>query len=406
MQDFSIRDVRTRKVLDSRGNFTIEAEVLLNGATGIASAPAGASTGATEVVAFSSKGIDSSMEFFNREVRKALIGFNARNQVELDNILGEMDGTDNFSRLGGNMATAISMAAAKASANLLSIPLYAYVGGTLTRSIPRPMGNVIGGGKHSRNGTTIQEFLVSSQGKTFLDSIYLNSLIHHRIGELLSEKLKGQSVGVGDERAWTANISDEDAIDTVKQAAGEISAKHGVKVLLGVDFAATSFYEDGKYVYHRGKISRDEQIDYAESLVRDHKFYFIEDPLEENDFDGFATLTDRIGSKALVVGDDLYTTNEKRILKGIEKRSSNAVLIKVNQIGTLSATYRAVEAAKSAGMKTVISHRSGETTDNFIAHLAVAFGSVFIKTGTVGGERLAKLNELAAIEENMGTNNA
>ena len=406
MQDFSIKDVRVRKVLDSRGNFTIEAEVVLSGAVGIASAPAGASTGATEVVAFSAKGIDSSLDFFNRHVKNAVIGFNARNQAELDSLLGDIDGTDNFSQLGGNMATAISIASAKASANLLGIPLYAYVGGTLTRSIPRPMGNVIGGGKHSRNGTTIQEFMVSSQGKTFLDSIYLNALIHRRIGEILSENLKGQSVGVGDERAWTANISDEAAIDTVKQAASEISKAHGVKVLLGVDFAATSFFENGKYVYKKGKITRDEQIDYAESLVRDHNFYFIEDPLEENDFDGFAILTGRIGSDALVVGDDLYTTNEKRIMKGIEKKSSNAVLIKVNQIGTLSATYRAVEAAKKAGMKNVISHRSGETTDNFIAHLAVAFGSVFIKSGTIGGERLAKLNELAGIEENMGTSNA
>lgn len=406
MQDFIIRDVRARKILDSRGNFTVEAEVLLNGSKGIASAPSGASTGATEVVALSAKGIDASLNFFSTQARKKLIGFNARNQVELDKLLGDIDGTGNFSQLGGNMATAISIAAAKASANMLGIPLYAYVGGTLSRSIPRPMGNVIGGGKHSRNGTTIQEFLVSAQANTFLESMYLNTLIHKRIGQILSEKLKGQSVGVGDERAWTASISDEDAIDIVKEAAGEISSDHKVKVLLGVDFAATSFFENGKYVYPKEKFNRDQQVDYAVSFVKDHGFYFIEDPMEETDFEGFSMVTAKIGDRALIVGDDIYTTSAERISKGIEMKSSNAVLIKVNQIGTLSATYQAVEVAKKAGMRNVISHRSGETTDNFIAHLSVAFDSVFIKSGTIGGERLAKLNEVAYIEENIGSANA
>ncbi|MEM0155049.1 MAG: phosphopyruvate hydratase [Thermoplasmataceae archaeon] len=406
MNDFTIRDVRARKILDSRGNFTIEAEVHLDGVKGIASAASGASTGATEVVAFSANGIDSSINYFRDHARKALIGLNALDQVGVDRILQEIDGTDNFSRLGGNMSTAISMAVAKASSIKLGIPLYSYVGGAMARSIPRPMGNVIGGGKHSKNGTTIQEFLVSSQGSTFLESIYYNALVHRRIGQKLSEKLKGQSVGVGDERAWTANISDEEAIEIVKDSAKEISGEHKVKILLGVDFAATSYFEDGKYVYKNRKLTTDQQVDYATSFVKEHGFYFIEDPIEETDFEGFAAVTSKIGDRALVVGDDIYTTDEKRIKKGIEMKSTNAVLIKVNQIGTLTDTYRAVEASKKAGMKTVISHRSGETTDNYIAHLAVAFGSVFIKTGTIGGERLAKLNELAYIEENLGTANA
>jgi enolase len=398
---FEIKDVKMRKIIDSRGNYTVEATVILDGSYGIASAPAGASTGATEVLAFPKGGVDSGIEFFNRNVKSSLMSFHAINQVQLDSMLKDLDGSGNFSNLGGNLATAISMANAKAVANSLKIPLYRYVGGNLANSIPRPMGNVIGGGKHTRNGTTIQEFLVSSQGKTFLDSAYTNAVVHRRIGQILSDRFKDQSVGVGDERAWTANISDEDAIEILKTAVKEVSSERKMEIKLGIDFAASSFYENGKYVYRNRKLNQDQQIDYAISMVKEHGFYFVEDPMDEADFEGFARVTAAVKDRAIVVGDDLYTTNAERIKKGVEMKSTNGVLIKVNQIGTLTATYEAVKVATRAGMQNTISHRSGETTDNFIAHLAVAFSSTFIKSGTIGGERLAKLNELARIEEDL-----
>ncbi|WMT51932.1 MAG: enolase [Ferroplasma sp.] len=400
MEDIEIVDSKITKIFDSRGNPTIEATIFLNYASGTASAPAGASTGKTEVKAYPENDIDKSVDFYNKHIKNSLNGFNAINQEGFDTLLHELDGTDDFSAMGGNLATALSMANAKAVANYLEIPLYRYVGG-LNPAIPRPMGNIIGGGKHSKNGTTIQEFLVSSQGKTFYDSVFYNIMVHRRVGEKLSEKLKGQSVGLGDEKAWTADVSDEEAIEIMKAAAGEISSENKVKIYLGVDFAADSFHENGKYHYKKSIKTRDEQIDYAISLNRDHGFYYIEDPLYDSDFEGFAEITKSIGKNALIVGDDLYTTNASRIQKGIEMKSTNAVLIKVNQIGTLSDTVTSVKLATKNAMDTVVSHRSGETTDDFIASLAVAFNSRFIKTGTIGGERLAKLNEVIRLEEDL-----
>lgn len=398
---FEIRDVKVRKVLDSRGRYTIEADIFLDGAYGRCAAPSGASTGATEVIAFSNKGIDSSIEFFNSSVKSSLIGRNSLDQRGFDKLLMDLDGTYNFGLLGGNMATALSIANAKAAASKLGIPLYSLAGGNFANRIPLPLGNVIGGGKHSRNGTTIQEFLVSSHGETFLKSIYTNTLVHKKIGELLAEKLPNVSIGVGDERAWTASISDEDAIEIMKQAVSQISEETGTKIDLATDLAATSFYEKGKYVYKDSRKSEDEQIDYVKALVNEHGFALIEDPLYEDAFEGFAEVTKAVGDKCLIVGDDLYTTDTKRIQRGIEEKSSNAVLIKVNQIGTLTRTYEAVKMATKAGWENVISHRSGETTDDFIAHLSVAYSSKYIKSGTIGGERLAKLNELVRIEEEL-----
>lgn len=397
--DFEILDIRVRKVIDSRGNYTVEADVFLPFAAGRSSAPSGASTGGTEVMSFPNGGVDASIEFFNSKARDSILGFNSLDQRGFDEYLKEIDGTGNFEQLGGNLATALSIANAKAAANQLDIPLYRYVGGALVNKFPRPIGNVIGGGKHSINGTTIQEFLVSAQAETFLDSMFINALVHKRIGQKLADRFKGVSIGVGDERAWTASISDGEAIQILKDSVKEVSEEKHVKIYLGADLAATSFYENGKYVYRDSVKTVDEQIDYVKSMVNDDGFYFIEDPLQEDDFAGFAEITKAVGDRSLIVGDDIYTTNVERIRKGIEYGSSNAVLIKVNQIGTLSSTYEAVELAKKAKMENVISHRSGETTDDFIAHLSVAFGSKFIKSGTIGGERLAKLNEVARIEE-------
>lgn len=401
LSQIPILDAKARKVIDSRGNFTVEVSVFLEYATGTCSSPSGASTGATEMHAFPKGGPDESLSYFEKNLKSKLIGFNALDQQGLDTFLRENDGTEYLSNMGGNLATAISMANAKAVSAVLDVPLYRYVGGALARRMPRPMGNVIGGGRHSKNGTTIQEFLVSSQGKTFLESAYVNTRVHKRIGELISDKLKGVSVGVGDERAWTASIDDLEAVDIIKQAAKEVSSEFKTKILLGTDFAATEYFKDGKYHYKNEVKSRDEQIDFANYFSGELGFYFIEDPMEDTDFEGFAEVTAKAGSRSVIVGDDIYTTNPERIRKGIELKSSNGVLIKVNQIGTLSSTQEAVRIATEAGMSRTVSHRSGETTDDFIAHLSVAFGAEFIKSGTIGGERLAKLNELIRIEEDL-----
>lgn len=401
IEELPIKEILLRKIFDSRGNLTVEAEVHTDFSDGVASAPAGASTGATEVKAFPKDGIDAGFRFFEEKIRDKLLGFNSYNQRGLDSLIMETDGTEYLENLGGNLSTAISIANARAVSNYLGIPLYRYMGGAMCRELPRPMGNVIGGGKHSRNGTTIQEFLVSSQGKTFFESAYYNILVHRRIGELLSGKFPKFSVGVGDERAWTASVSDAEAIDIVKTAAAEISSDKKVKILLGMDFAASSFYNNGKYDYREGKKTRDQQIDYAISMSKEHGFYFIEDPMYEDDFEGYAEVTKKVKDRSLVVGDDLYTTNPQRIQKGIEMGSTNGVLIKVNQIGSLSRTSDAVEVSRKGGMINTISHRSGETTDDYIAHLSVVYNSRFIKTGTIGGERLAKINELVRIEEEL-----
>ena len=290
LSQIPIVDIRARKVIDSRGNFTVEAIVDLEYSTGICSSPSGASTGATEMQAFPKGGPDESIKFFENNLKNRLIGFNSLDQQGLDTLLREMDGSEYLSNLGGNMATAISVANAKAVAQALDIPLYRYVGGMFSRSLPRPMGNVIGGGRHSRNGTTIQEFLVSTQGKTFMESAYVNTRVHRRIGELLSDKLKGVSVGVGDERAWTASIDDLEAVEIIKQATKELSNEHKVKILLGVDFAATEFFKEGKYHYKKEVMSRDQQIDFAASFTNELGFYFNEDPIEDTDFVDFSSM--------------------------------------------------------------------------------------------------------------------
>ncbi|GGM73860.1 enolase [Thermogymnomonas acidicola] len=403
MPSLPIEQARLRKILDSRGNLTVEAELVSGKVRATASAPSGASTGETEVVAFSKSGIDEAFDFFNRRVKNYILGFNALDQRGFDSLLHEIDGTENFSNMGGNVSTALSICAAKLASSYLGIPLYRYVGGTAYGRPPSPLGNVIGGGKHTRNGTTIQEFLVSAQGGSTLESMITNAMVHRRVGEKLSQELPGCSVGLGDEKAWTASITDEKAMEILRESVDEVSKERGVRILTGTDLAASEFFDGKHYVYRDRKLSRDEQIDFAVSLAREYGFYYIEDPMDERDFEGFAEITKKVGGSALVVGDDLYTTNPRRIAEGIEKKATNGVLIKVNQIGTLSDTVESVKLATRAGMLNTISHRSGETTDDFIAHLGVAFSSRFIKSGTIGGERLAKLNELIRIEEELST---
>jgi enolase len=321
-------------------------------------------------------------------------------QAGIDSLLEKIDGTPNFSEIGGNLATAISMAVAKASADELGIPLFRYLGGVNYR-IPVPLGNVVGGGKHAVNGTTIQEFLVATHSDDIFTSIKTNAQVHKRIKEIAAKELD-IPIGMGDEKAWVLPFDDEKVLSLIGEVVDEVSSKTGLEIEKGIDLAASNFYSNGSYIYKNGKLSREEQVDFVEGIVKDRGFTIIEDPFDEEDFDSFAELTKRVGDRALIVGDDIYTSSASRLEKGIEKGASNAILLKPNQVGTISRLLATFRLARENGMAVVVSHRSGETTDAFIAHLAVALGAEYIKTGTVGGERIAKLNELVRIQEEMG----
>ncbi len=395
-----IEDIAIRKILDSRGNATVEVEVYTLNGYGRAAAPAGKSTGKHEVRAFPVGGVDAGIKYF-KERMENFIGMDATQQKDIDALLHEIDGTPNFSMLGGNIAVAFSLAVAKAAASSLGLPLYQYLGGAYASNIPKPVGNVLGGGKHAVGGTTIQEMLSVSLSDSAKDNVFANAEVHKLLGKKLQQKFPNMSIGVGDERAWIAPMDDVEAIELVVEAINEVKSEFGIDIKPALDFAASSFYKNGKYVYRDRELTTDEQIDFVEELVKEFGIYIVEDPLHEDDFDGFAELTRRIGHIAYVVGDDLFVTNVDRIKMGIRKGAANAVLIKPNQIGTLTDTYNAIKTAKESGYATVISHRSGETCDASIAHIGVAFGCEFIKTGTIGGERIAKLNELIRIEEEI-----
>ncbi|RLF67337.1 MAG: phosphopyruvate hydratase [Thermoplasmata archaeon] len=397
-----ISDIILREILDSRGNITVEAEVWTDdGVVGRASAPSGASRGEHEVVAFPKGDPALGIKFFMENVFDELVGLSVFDQDIVDAVLHEKDGTENFSNLGGNIAVAVSLAVARAAANTLGIPLYMYIGGKFVEGVPRPMGNVLGGGKHAIGGTDIQEYLAVALGPTMTDSIFANAKVHKKVGELLRKMLPGESIGKGDEGAWVAKVSNEEALEIVKQAVDEVSDEVGFPIRLSLDFAASELYKDGCYVYKDKKLDRDGQIAYVAELVDKYELYSVEDPLEQNDFDGYTELTKEIGHKCYVIGDDLFTTNYERLKKGIEAGAANGILIKPNQIGTLTDTIRTVKLARKHGYIYIISHRSGETTDNTIAHLAVGLEAPLIKTGAVGGERIAKLNELIRIEEEL-----
>jgi len=395
-----IIDARARKILDSRGNETVEVEIFTEYGMGQASAPSGASKGKTEVLDFPQGGVDSSLRSFKTKISAKLIGMDSLDQAGIDSLLEKIDGTPNFSEIGGNLATAISMAVAKASADELGIPLFRYLGGVNYR-IPVPLGNVVGGGKHAVNGTTIQEFLVATHSDDIFTSIKTNAQVHKRIKEIAAKELD-IPIGMGDEKAWVLPFDDEKVLSLIGEVVDEVSSKTGLEIEKGIDLAASNFYSNGSYIYKNGKLSREEQIDFVEGIVKDRGFTIIEDPFDEEDFDSFAELTKRVGDRALIIGDDIYTSSASRLEKGIEKGASNAILLKPNQVGTISRLLATFRLARENGMAVVVSHRSGETTDAFIAHLAVALGAEYIKTGTVGGERIAKLNELVRIQEEMG----
>jgi enolase len=393
-----IADVRLRRVLDSRGNRTVEADVLTeSGGFGRAAAPSGASTGEHEAIELPpNEAIAKARELAVPRLEGAVY---AGNQRDVDAALQGADGTDDFSEIGANSAVAISMAAAKAGADVLGAPLYQHLGGTFRGdSFPTPLGNVIGGGEHARDATHIQEFLAAPVGApSVADAVFANAAVHGRIGEQLAER--DIPAGKGDEGAWAPSIDDAEAFDLVAEAVDAVGSEFGFEIGFGLDVAASELYDDGKYHYGDRTRDTDAQIEYLAELVDEYDLVYLEDPLHEDDFDAFARLTDRVGDETIVCGDDLFVTNTDRIERGIEAGAANSVLIKPNQIGTLSDAFDAIELATRNGMTPVVSHRSGETEDATIAHLAVAADAPFVKTGAVGGERTAKLNELIRIAD-------
>jgi enolase len=405
--DSVIEDIRVRKILDSRGNPTLEVDVITWNGFGRAAAPSGASTGSREVVAFPTGGVDGIIEEVEDIISAELIGMDAEDLQEIDLVLKEIDGTENLSAIGGNTTVAVSMAVAKAAAASYNLPLYRFLGGNMPSQIPFPLGNMINGGAHAgKNAPDIQEFLVLPVGASNItEAVFTNTAVHRRIREKISLKDSLFTGGKGDEGGWAPNLTNQEALEIQATACEEISDETGVMVKPCLDIAASEFWdtEAEKYVYSKEGIQRDtgEQVDYVDEIIDTYKMFYVEDPIREGDFQGFADLTTKSGKKCLICGDDIFVTNAGILSEGIKKGAGNAIIIKPNQIGTLSDTYDTVNLARTNKYVPVVSHRSGETTDETIAHLAVAWSSPIIKTGALGGERIAKLNELIRLEEEM-----
>ncbi|MFC7154754.1 phosphopyruvate hydratase [Halomarina halobia] len=411
-----ITEIRLRRILDSRGNPTVEAEVRTeSGGFGRGAAPSGASTGEYEAIELpAEEAIARARELAVPRLEGQVY---AGDQRSVDRVLREADGTENFGEIGANSAVAISMAAAKAGADMLGAPLYQHLGGAFRgNEFPTPLGNVIGGGEHAADATDIQEFLAAPVGApSVADAVFANAAVHGEVSDVLADR--GVPAAKGDEGAWAPAIDDAEAFEVVAEAVSTVEDEVGFEIGIGLDVAASELFDGDAYRYADAERTPDEQIDYVADLIDEYDLVYVEDPLDEDDFDGFAALTDRVGSEAhsasgrssgqrprgdrtLICGDDLFVTNVERLATGIERGAANSVLVKPNQIGTLTDAFDAIELAVENGYAPVISHRSGETEDTTIAHLAVATAAPYIKTGAVGGERTAKLNELIRIEEN------
>ena len=410
----AIIDIFAREILDSRGNPTVEVDVTLeSGVLGRAGVPSGASTGAHEAVElrdgdsgrYGGKGVLNAIEAVNGEIFDALSGFDADDQLHIDQTMVDLDGTDNKGRLGANAILGVSLAVAKAAAEEAGLPLYRYIGGAFAHTLPVPMMNIINGGEHADNPIDIQEFMVLPVGgASCTDAIRMGAEIFQTLKNGLSDA--GHNTNVGDEGGFAPNIgSTTEALDFIMKAVETAGYKPGDDVMLALDSASTEFYKDGQYVLAgEGKtLDAAGMIKYYEDLVAKYPISSIEDGLAEDDWDGWKALTIAIGDKVQLVGDDLFVTNPKRLAEGIAQGSANSILVKVNQIGTLSETLKAVEMAHKANMTAVISHRSGETEDNTIADIAVATNAGQIKTGSLSrSDRLAKYNQLIRIEEQLG----
>ncbi|MBN65854.1 MAG: phosphopyruvate hydratase [Euryarchaeota archaeon] len=392
-----IKDIKLRKIIDSRGNSTVEADISTNDGFGRAAAPAGASTGTFEAQAWPENNVDLGISNARKKLIPLLTGIPANDQKAFDDIIKKEDGTNNLQNVGGNISVALSLACAKAAADSKNIPLFEHVSKTKSYSIPAPMSNVLGGGAHAIGGTDIQEYLVTSFDNDVNTAIETNAAVHKEVATILKEKFPNIALGKGDEGAWVAPLENVEALELVTKAVDNVNKETGVEIRTGLDVAASEFYKNGKYVYKEQTLTPEEQVDFMLGLIEEYDLHSVEDPLDQNDFQSWASLTDQTDS--LIIGDDLYVTNSERLKQGIDMKSTNSILIKPNQIGTLTDTVKTVELAKNSDMATVISHRSGETTDTSIAHLGVAFESHAIKTGIMGGERIAKLNELVRISE-------
>jgi len=410
----AIIDIVAREILDSRGNPTVEVDVILeDGSMGRAAVPSGASTGAHEAVElrdgdkgrYGGKGVLKAVTSVNRDIFDAIGGMDAEDQVKIDETMIALDGTPNKSKLGANAILGVSLAVAKAAADAAGLPLYRYVGGTSARTLPVPMMNIVNGGAHADNPIDFQEFMIMPVGApTFADAVRTGSEIFHTLKKALKDA--GHNTNVGDEGGFAPNLpSAEAALDFVMKAIEATGYKPGEDVVLALDCAATEFFKNGAYVYEGEGTTRDPeaQAKYLAKLVADYPIMSIEDGMAEDDWEGWKALTDLIGGKCQLVGDDLFVTNVKRLAEGIEKGVANSILVKVNQIGSLTETLAAVDMAHRAGYTAVMSHRSGETEDSTIADLAVATNCGQIKTGSLArSDRLAKYNQLIRIEEELG----
>ncbi len=410
----AIVDIVGREILDSRGNPTVECDVLLeSGTMGRAAVPSGASTGSREAIElrdgdmsrYQGKGVLKAVEFINTEISEAVMGLDASEQAFLDKTLIDLDGTDNKSRLGANAMLAVSMAVARAAAEESGLPLYRYFGGMGGMQMPVPMMNVINGGAHANNNLDLQEFMIIPVGApNFREALRYGVEVFHALKKILSDK--GISVAVGDEGGFAPNVANhEAAIQMILEAIDAAGYVAGEQIALGLDCAASEFYKDGSYVLAGEGLTLDaaQWIDVMATWVDKYPIISIEDGMAEGDWDGWKQLTERLGKKVQIVGDDLFVTNTKILKEGIDKGIANSILIKINQIGTLTETFAAIEMAKRAGYTAVISHRSGETEDTTIADIAVGTNAGQIKTGSLSrSDRMAKYNQLLRIEEDLG----
>ena len=410
----TIIDIHAREILDSRGNPTVEVDVILeDGTMGRAAVPSGASTGAHEAVEkrdgdkgrYMGKGVLEAVAAVNGEIAEELLGFDATEQVAIDMTMIELDGTPNKGRLGANAILGVSLACAKAAADFSAQPLFRYVGGTSARVLPVPMMNIINGGEHADNPIDIQEFMIMPvSAGNIRDAVRMGAEVFHTLKKELTAA--GLSTGIGDEGGFAPNIaSTREALDFILKSIDKAGYKAGEDIYLALDCAATEYFKDGKYVFAgEGKsLSSDENVGYLEALVNDYPIISIEDGMSEDDWDGWTALTAAIGDRVQLVGDDLFVTNPTRLAEGIERGAANSMLVKVNQIGSLTETLKAVDMAHRARMTNVMSHRSGETEDATIADLAVATNCGQIKTGSLArSDRLAKYNQLIRIEEALG----
>jgi len=412
---FEITSINAREVLDSRGNPTVEVDVYTRGGFGRAAVPAGASKGVHEALEirdggkrYYGRGVLSAVRNVNEVIAPKLIGMDSRNQLEIDNLMIRLDGTKNKSKLGANAILGVSLAVAKAAADTYKMPLFRYLGGLKARLLPVPLMNIINGGKHAGNELSIQEFMIVPVGADkFSEALRIGVEVYHGLRSYLKEKYGLSAINVGDEGGFAPPMGEtRDALDALVEAIKRAGYSEESDVVLALDAAATSFYDDEKKTYYiDGKeLTSEELLEMYINLTNEYPIKSIEDPFQEEDFESFTELTKRIGNKVQIVGDDLFVTNVERLRRGIEVNAANALLLKVNQIGTLTEAIEAAELAMSSEYNVIVSHRSGETEDTTIAHLAVALNAGQIKTGAPArGERTAKYNELLRIEEYLGS---